>query len=209
MVGDRVGQAGWDFGDGTSGTGPSARHRYTVAGDYTVRVTVTDGAGNARTTTRVIAVDDPYDDTPDLSSPSDTDLPVDPPAVDPPFVDPLPVSRPPATEARLSGRTVRLNALVKTTPSRCRGSATVVYNLPGRRYTATVTLVRTASGCRASGTIRLAKAPAKRATLRLALAAPGSRPGPCPCGADARPGAQVGTKCRVSRHNAPRTGQPP
>lgn len=167
-----IASVGWDFGDGTSGTGPSARHRYTVAGDYTVRVTVTDGAGNARTTTRVIAVDDPYDDTPDLSSPSDTDLPVDPPAVDPPFVDPLPVSRPPATEARLSGRTVRLNALVKTTPSRCRGSATVVYNLPGRRYTATVTLVRTASGCRASGTIRLAKAPAKRATLRLTVRSP-------------------------------------
>lgn len=35
----------WNFGDGTTGTGASAQHAYTSAGDYPVSVTVLDGAG--------------------------------------------------------------------------------------------------------------------------------------------------------------------
>lgn len=167
-----VASIAWDFGDGVSATGATAHHRYAGAGDYTVRVAVTDGSGNVRTTTRVITVDDPYDGTPDLSPPDDAVLPSEPPSAGSPPVNPPPAPRPPAIEARLSGRTIRLNALVRTTPARCRGTATVAYNLPGRRYTATVTLVRTPSGCRASGTIRLAKAPAQRAALRLTVRSP-------------------------------------
>jgi PKD repeat protein len=35
----------WDFGDGTSGTGMTATHRYTNAGVYAARLTVTDSNG--------------------------------------------------------------------------------------------------------------------------------------------------------------------
>ncbi|PPK88535.1 putative Ig domain-containing protein [Neolewinella xylanilytica] len=37
----------WDFGDGSTGGGVQPSHAYTVAGDYTVRLTVTDDAGQA------------------------------------------------------------------------------------------------------------------------------------------------------------------
>ncbi|HEX4930853.1 MAG TPA: DNRLRE domain-containing protein [Gaiellaceae bacterium] len=33
----------WDFGDGTTGTGPAPKHTYLVEGTYTVSLTVTDG----------------------------------------------------------------------------------------------------------------------------------------------------------------------
>jgi chitodextrinase len=36
----------WDFGDGTTGSGPTVRHLYTVAGTYTGAVAVRDTAGN-------------------------------------------------------------------------------------------------------------------------------------------------------------------
>ncbi len=35
----------WDFGDGSTGQGPIAVHRYAVGGTYTVRLTVTDDGG--------------------------------------------------------------------------------------------------------------------------------------------------------------------
>lgn len=35
----------WDFGDGTTASGPNADHQYTRPGTYTARVTVTDNAG--------------------------------------------------------------------------------------------------------------------------------------------------------------------
>ena len=35
----------WDFGDGTSGTGVTATHQYDAAGNYLVRLTVTDSNG--------------------------------------------------------------------------------------------------------------------------------------------------------------------
>lgn len=33
----------WDFGDGTTGSGPSVQHTYTKKGEYVVSLTVTDG----------------------------------------------------------------------------------------------------------------------------------------------------------------------
>ncbi|MEV8443586.1 PKD domain-containing protein [Actinosynnema sp. NPDC051121] len=46
----------WDFGDGTTGTGPAARHRYRVDGDYTATLTVAAGDGRTATTSQVVVV---------------------------------------------------------------------------------------------------------------------------------------------------------
>jgi hypothetical protein len=53
----------WDFGDGDQGRGTSVTHAYSSPGTYTVRVTALDGAGNAMTQTRSIAVSAPADRT--------------------------------------------------------------------------------------------------------------------------------------------------
>jgi len=46
----------WDFGDGSKGTGKTATHAYTGAGEYTVTLTVKDAAGNQATDTMKITV---------------------------------------------------------------------------------------------------------------------------------------------------------
>jgi PKD repeat protein len=46
----------WSFGDGTSGTGATATHRYTAAGTFTAALTVTDDDGATGTTSRTVTV---------------------------------------------------------------------------------------------------------------------------------------------------------
>ncbi len=46
----------WDFGDGSTGAGPTATHTYAAAGSYTVRLTVSDGPGLTATATRAVTV---------------------------------------------------------------------------------------------------------------------------------------------------------
>jgi PKD repeat protein len=47
----------WDFGDGTNGTGVTASHVYSAAGNYVVRLTVKDLAGNSATSSAAVIVE--------------------------------------------------------------------------------------------------------------------------------------------------------
>ena len=44
----------WDFGDGSAGTGKTVAKKYTAAGTYTAKLTVTDNRGGSATTTRQV-----------------------------------------------------------------------------------------------------------------------------------------------------------
>src|SRR3989449_541813 len=46
----------WDFGDGTTGSGQQTTKKYNANGTYTIRLTVTDGAGRTATTTKTVTV---------------------------------------------------------------------------------------------------------------------------------------------------------
>ncbi len=49
----------WDFGDGQSGTGLTAVHRYAAEGTYTITLTVTDNDGDSGSATQQILVEKP------------------------------------------------------------------------------------------------------------------------------------------------------
>ena len=46
----------WDFGDGDLSTAPNPKHAYDKSGSYTVRLTVTDDAGESTTITKTVLV---------------------------------------------------------------------------------------------------------------------------------------------------------
>ena len=46
----------WDFGDGTTGTGPNPSHTYTASGTYTVQMTITGMSGCVETVTRQLNI---------------------------------------------------------------------------------------------------------------------------------------------------------
>jgi PKD repeat protein len=46
----------WNFGDGDSSTAPNPKHAYDKSGQYTVRLTVTDDAGESTTITKIVNV---------------------------------------------------------------------------------------------------------------------------------------------------------
>ena len=46
----------WDFGDGTSGSGVQASHRYPVLGSYTVTLVVTDDAGRTAVASQTVPI---------------------------------------------------------------------------------------------------------------------------------------------------------
>jgi hypothetical protein len=49
----------WDFGDGSTASGPNPSHSYPTAGSYTVRLNVTDNRGLSDTTSNTITVTSP------------------------------------------------------------------------------------------------------------------------------------------------------
>ncbi|WP_026910388.1 PKD domain-containing protein [Patulibacter minatonensis] len=51
-----LGTTTWDFGDGTTGTGPSVTHRFAKAGTYVVSATVSDEHGNPTATSSTVRV---------------------------------------------------------------------------------------------------------------------------------------------------------
>ena len=61
----------WDFGDGTTGTGKVASHRFTVGGSYTVKLTVTDDRGGSSSATRLVVVPDNVAPSASFTSTSD------------------------------------------------------------------------------------------------------------------------------------------
>ena len=52
----------WDFGNGSTGTGVQASHKYLSARAYTVTLTVTDDIGRTATVSRTVTVEIPDDD---------------------------------------------------------------------------------------------------------------------------------------------------
>ena len=57
----------WDFGDGGSSTERNPTHLYAVAGEYTVRLTVTDNRGGQGSGTRRITAEEPVNQAPTAS----------------------------------------------------------------------------------------------------------------------------------------------
>jgi thermitase len=55
-IDDGIATYGWDFGDGTTGSGVSATHAYLTAGTYTVSLTVTDNGGLTAADTAIVTV---------------------------------------------------------------------------------------------------------------------------------------------------------
>ncbi|WNB85078.1 PKD domain-containing protein [Cellulomonas sp. ATA003] len=52
----RVVSHAWSFGDGTTGSGPTANHTYSTAGSYTVKLTVYDDKGAQKSTSSTVTV---------------------------------------------------------------------------------------------------------------------------------------------------------
>jgi hypothetical protein len=63
----------WEFGDGSQGEGPEIAHSYSVAGTYTVKLTLTDDGGFTYSKTRPITVNNPEE--PPEEEPSEEEPP--------------------------------------------------------------------------------------------------------------------------------------
>jgi len=48
----------WDFGDGSTGSGATPTHSYSIAGTYAVKLNVTDNSGSTQVSTQTVAITD-------------------------------------------------------------------------------------------------------------------------------------------------------
>src|SRR5262249_55684811 len=55
---DGIAAYSWDFGDGTTGSGPKAQHSYLAKGTYRVTLTVTDSGGLSSVSIQTVATAD-------------------------------------------------------------------------------------------------------------------------------------------------------
>ena len=60
----------WSFGDGSTAVGPSVVHTYGTAGNYTIKLTVTDRGGNVASLSQTISVLGPKGQTPPKPTPN-------------------------------------------------------------------------------------------------------------------------------------------
>ena len=54
--GDSITDYSWDFGDGAKGSGETAEHTYSISGEYTVQLTVTDSHGEQHTSETTVNI---------------------------------------------------------------------------------------------------------------------------------------------------------
>lgn len=159
-----VASTNFSFGDGTQSAETSPTHVYTAAGTYSVTVRSTDGVGNVSTATRTIVVDGPAGDEPeDVTKVPDPPKKVLPPA--------------PPVEALLAAKQITVNAKVALRKGRaCSGKVVATTRFGTTTYRATLALRKVGADCRATGTIRLRKAPSLRTRLRVALSGSATKP---------------------------------
>jgi len=67
---DQIQTFSWKFGDGKSGFGEKISHTYSIAGEYTVNLTVIDSFGSSSKDTTIVTIQEPSDDS---SPPSNND----------------------------------------------------------------------------------------------------------------------------------------
>lgn len=108
----------WQWGDGTTTSGPTSSHTYATDGDYTLRLTITDDRGATATDAKHVPIrtaPPPSSSPPPSTSPSPTPTP--PPSTPTPAPNPAPTpapSSPPSSSAPANqAPTARLRVLVE------------------------------------------------------------------------------------------------
>jgi PKD repeat protein len=161
-----VASTDWAFGDGSRKSGASVVHTYRTPGVKTVEVTATDlngfeSSSDHRITIAPASVAPPADDD-GGEDPTDDEEDAPPP--------PRKKIAAPIIEARLTGRTITLNARISVRKGkRCSGKAKATTRFGNRTYRTTLRLKTSSRTCRATGKIKLKKTPSARTKLRIKI----------------------------------------
>ncbi|NLX17746.1 MAG: PKD domain-containing protein [Desulfobulbus sp.] len=140
----------WDFGDGSTATGASTSHAYTSAGTYTATLTVTDNRRGTHSTSTIIVVSAPSNNT-TLNAVISTSTAAGP--------APLTVAFDGSGSTAASGRTIRSYAWDFGDGSTATGAtASHAYTSAGT-YTATLTVTDNRRGTSSTSTPIVVSAP--------------------------------------------------